>query len=208
MSGARHDRDAGYTLIELLVVLMLLSFIALAVGGGLHFGTRVWEATETGVQTADRADNAQALLRGLLASAIPAGKGEYVEFEGDPTHVAFEAPAPRALKSQGLVHIEVSATATDSAAGLRILFGLASKTRAVALSTGASTLRIAYLDASASVPVWLDRWHDRDRLPDAVRIEGGDDASRDAWPDFIVRLAIAQRPDCNFDPISLDCRRS
>ena len=155
MSKPRQDCEGGYTLIELLVVLMLLSFIALAIGGGLHFGTRVWEATEAGVQTADRDDGAQALLRELLASALPITKDEYVAFEGDPSHVAFEAPAPLALKSRGLVHIEISAANADSAAGLRIVFRLtdASKTREITVPTAASTLRMAYLDASVRTDV-------------------------------------------------------
>ncbi len=210
MSAIRSENEGGYTLIELLVVLMLLSFISLAIGSGLHFGTRVWEETETGVQTASRAGSAQSLMRELFASAIPAAKGEYVEFEGDPSHVDFVASAPRALKSTGIVRIELFTESRDSTANLRIAFKSedASGRHDVSIATGASTLRLAYLDASASVPAWLDRWHDRDRLPDAIRIEGGDNASRNSWPDFIVRLAIAQRPDCTFDPISLDCRRS
>jgi prepilin-type N-terminal cleavage/methylation domain-containing protein len=209
VSAIRSESEGGYTLIELLVVLLLLSFISLAIGSGLHFGTRVWEETETGVQAASRAGSTQSFLRELLASAIPAAKGEYVEFEGDPSHVAFVASAPRALKSTGIVRIEMSMDSRDSDTSLSIAFkpGDVSRRRDVTVDTGASTLRLAYLDASESVPAWLDRWHDRDRLPDAIRIEGGDNASRTSWPDFIARLAIAQRADCTFDPISLDCRR-
>jgi prepilin-type N-terminal cleavage/methylation domain-containing protein len=202
----RTTQDSGYTLIELLVVLLLCSFIALAVGGGLHFGTRVWEASETGVQTAARVDAAQTLLRELIASATPVTKDNEVVFDGDPSHIAFEAPAPRALKSAGLVRVEIAAENEDSVASLNIALGSKADSRKVSMPTGAGALRFAYLDAEDSVPVWLDRWHDRDRLPDAIRIEGDDDASKAAWPQFIVKLAISERPNCQFDPIALDCR--
>ncbi len=204
------SREDGYTLIELLVTLTLLSFITLAIGSGLHFGTRVWEGTEDGVQMADRADNAQTVLRSLLTSAVPVTKGEDVDFEGDPSQVRFEAPAPQALRTAGLVRVEISTVESESGRALHIAFkaAKASDDREITLPTGASTLRIAYLDASDSVPAWLDRWHDRNRLPDAIRIQGDDDASRQAWPDFVARFAIGQRPDCAFDPVSLDCRRT
>jgi type II secretory pathway pseudopilin PulG len=210
MTHADRADDFGYTLIELTVVLLLLSFITLAIGSGLRFGTRVWEQTDTDVQAANRIDKAQSLLRQLLASAIPAGNGEYVEFEGDPRHLTFVAAAPRALRSADLVRIELSAITRDTTTSLHIAVHSMQPGAPGNLDVdpGASTLRMAYLDASQSVPVWLDRWRDRDRLPDAVRIEGGDDASRNAWPDLIVRLPIAQRPDCAFDPVSLECRRS
>jgi general secretion pathway protein J len=209
MTRTARVREDGYTLIELLVTLTLLSFITLAIGSGLHFGTRVWEGTEDGVQTADRADNAQALLRSLLTSAVPVTKGEYVDFEGDPFHVTFEAPAPNALRAAGLVHIDITTVDSDSGRAIHIAFKSTKATndREIALPTDTTTLRIAYLDASDSVPVWLDRWHDRDRLPEAIRIEGDDDASRQSWPEFVAKFVIGQRPDCAFDPVSLDCRR-
>jgi general secretion pathway protein J len=202
-------RDEGYTLIELLVTLTLLSFITLAIGSGLHFGTRVWEGTEDGVQTADRAQSAQTVLRSLLASAVPVTKGENVDFEGDPSQVTFEAPAPQALRAAGLVRVEISAVEGESGSALHIAFKStkASNDREITLPTGATALRIAYLDASDSVPVWLDRWHDRNRLPDAIRIRGDDDASNRIWPEFVAKFVIGQRPDCAFDPVSLDCRR-
>jgi prepilin-type N-terminal cleavage/methylation domain-containing protein len=201
-------KDAGYTLVELLVVLLLCSFIALAVGGGLHFGTRVWEASETGVQSAARVDSAQTLLRELIAAATPVTRDGEVVFDGDPSHVAFEAPAPRALKSAGLVKVDIAADSRDSAAVLRIALGSKADDHEISIPTGAAALRFAYLDAQGTVPIWLDRWHDRNRLPDAVRIEGDDAASKVAWPEFIVKLAISERPNCQFDPIALDCRGS
>jgi hypothetical protein len=151
------------------------------------------------------------VLRSLLASAVPVTKGENVDFEGDPSQVTFDAPAPQALRAAGLVRIEISTVKGDAGSALHVVFksAKAKNDREITLPTGASELRIAYLDASDSVPAWLDRWHDRNRLPDAIRIQANDDddSSRQAWPDFVARFVIGQRPDCAFDPVSLDCRR-
>lgn len=210
MTARGRFHEGGYTLVELLVVLLLCSFIALAVGGGLSFGTRVWEGTEASVQVSNHTERSQSLLRELFASATPVSVGEYVDFEGDPSHVVFTAPAPRALAADGLERIEIAATKTDSGTLLRLLLRSrdGARTHELAMATGSASLRFAYLDASESIPVWLDRWHDRNRLPDAVRIRGDDDASRDAWPEFVAKLEIAQRPNCTFDSVALDCRRS
>jgi prepilin-type N-terminal cleavage/methylation domain-containing protein len=208
MSGGNSDCN-GYTLIELLVVMLLLSFITVALASGLRFGTRVWEQTESSVQDENRAVRAHALLRELLSSAVPVSKGEYIDFEGDPRHAVLVATAPWSLRSAGLVRIDMSLEKGRSAISLRVVPQPAGRPRSVDISipgSPPSNLRLAYLDVSTSIPTWLDRWHDRNRLPDAIRVEASDDGARSTWPDLIVRLPIAQRPDCNFDPIALNCR--
>jgi type II secretory pathway pseudopilin PulG len=207
MNGAFPAREAGYTIVELLVVLLLLSFITLAVSSGLRFGTRVWETTDTTVVEARHVVALQTVLRSLLISAVPKSKGDYVDFEGTSSEMRFEAPAPRAVDVGGLVLIEVTVErrSGDVVISMKPATGVAQTARFTAPVLG---LSIDYLDASDTKPVWLSRWHDRKRLPDAVRISGDRPEARATWPLFVTRLPINQAPLCAFDPVSLECRSS
>jgi prepilin-type N-terminal cleavage/methylation domain-containing protein len=208
MTGNTHPYEAGYTLVELLVVMLLLSLITLAIDGGLRFGTRVWESTEERISQADHSVEGHRLLRQLLSSALPQRKGEYVVFEGTPFGLTFLALSPRVLRAGAPVRVTLSVAEAASKVDLKIAIReqQGADLHTAKIATEAASLRFAYLDAAETVPIWLDRWHDRNRLPDAVRIVGEDMTSRGKWPELIVRLPVAQIPGCTFDPISLVCR--
>lgn len=209
MTASARAGNSGYSLVELVVVLLLLSFITLAVGGGMRFGSRVWESSEGTVENAQHTRAVQSMIRELLGSAVPASNGEYVEFDGTPAALEFEAVLPEAAGITGIVSIRVVADQKDSQARLKIAISKAGQQRPVrqaVWNTDAQSLHFAYLDASEVIPAWLDRWRDRNRLPDAVRIEAIDDVSKSVWPVLVVRLPIAQTPLCSFDPVSTNCR--
>jgi len=209
LSAKTKTPDAGYSLVELLVVFLLLSFIAIAVSGGFRFGTRVWETTDARVVEARRLATTQLVLRTLLASAIPKMRGEFIVFDGQPRHISFEAPAPRALGVGGLSHIDLDIAQTKTGSDIHVAVrapAAGGAKREAVFSTIAQTLSVAYLDTYDGRPIWLDRWRDRNRLPSAIRIS--DPQGADHWPAFIVRLSIDEPPTCAFDPVTLDCRRS
>jgi general secretion pathway protein J len=207
---AQHN-DAGYSLVELLVVLLLLSFITLSIAGGFRFGTRIWETTDASVARSHRIAIMQSVVRSLMASAVPEAKGAYIEFEGTPNDVRFVAPAPRYGAAGGIAKVEVSLE--DIRSDRRMLIRIAPRVRSAGAQTArldldGLNLRFAYLDASDARAIWLDRWHDRDRLPSAIRLEGTDGESRAEWPLFVARLPVDQPVHCIFDPVSLSCRNA
>lgn len=197
--------EAGYTLIELLVAMLLLSFVGLAIAGGLQFGTRVWERTEQGIADTQSIEAAHDILRDALASALPHRAGGFARFDGEPDRIAFDGPAPRALGTGGVAHFELT-VAPDSDGNRLVLkvkrFGDDGDGRAAVLAGHVGALHITYLDASGRAPTWLEFWRDRDRLPDAIEI-----ASEDAgWPPLIVHPAVMQDASCQFDSVSISCR--
>lgn len=208
---AKQRPAAGYTVIELLVVLLLVGLIASAIGAGLHMGTRAWEHSERRISDIHADLSAQGILRALLGAAVPRVRGGTVTFEGRPDGLAFDATPPAAFGASGLARVELSIV--PGAEGTRLLLKVTSlvdrgRTRAALLDGDIGDLRFAYLDASEKVPTWLAFWRDRERLPDAVRLDAGGRPGRRTWSGLVVRLPLMQSADCVFDPVSTDCRRS
>lgn len=196
-------RSAGYTLVELVVVMVLLSLIVMAVSGGLHFGTRLWETSDRATVSTDKYFDAEDILISLFGSAVPARDGAFTAFDGTPTTARFSAYAPQAFGEAGVVRVNLDLQ--RSVIALNISSERRSVSKSATLAWRGSSLQLAYLDSVAGKAVWLDRWRDRMRLPNAVRIASMSQNGR--WPAFIVRLPLGQAPDCAFDPVSLTCRR-
>lgn len=208
---ALTPNDAGFTLVELLVVLLLAALIGAAVAAGLQFGTRVWEHSERNIARTQAYDTAQSILRELLASAMPRMKGGFAEFSGRPDSLEFDARPLAAFPRAGLAHVELSLV--RDADGMRLVLKAAPlidtrNGRVTILADHLNDLEFSYYDASEKAPVWLSFWRDRDRLPDAVRLEAVESARISPWPAFVVRLPIAQDANCIFDPVSMRCRSS
>lgn len=200
--------EAGYTLIELLVSILLVGFIGVALASGLHFGTRVWEESDTRISSVREITSAQTLMRELLAAALPKERGGFVLFEGDQRQVGFVAPAPSAFPQGGLAKVTFSTSSGSAGSHLIIrVTSLTDKdvTRETVLAHDVGLLKFSYLDASEKVPTWLSLWRDRKRLPDAVRLERQDEAG---WPTLIVHPEISESHPCHFDSISMICRES
>jgi prepilin-type N-terminal cleavage/methylation domain-containing protein len=203
MTRATED---GYTLIELIVALLLASLVGTAVTGGLQFGTRIWERSDSRIEESRDIATAQTVLRSLLASAIPRRKGGFVTFRGERGSLSFDASTLPALGSHGLVRMDIVLDHDVAESSLKLVATSLIDSRAhrsAVLMERLSDARFSYLDASGKLPVWLAAWRDRDRLPDAVRLDSGG-----SWPVLVMRLPIAQDADCAFDPVSTSCRRS
>jgi prepilin-type N-terminal cleavage/methylation domain-containing protein len=194
-------RQDGYTLLELLVVMLLLGMIGIIIGGGLQFGTTVWQRTGYLQSNSDRIAAAQGILRSALGAAVPVREGGFVRFEGRSDRISFVMPPTGAIAGTGLMRITL-----DSYEG-RLVLKAASPDgtiREAVLAEGLSRLHFAYLDASDRMPAWLDRWTARGRLPDAIRIV--QDGASGEWPAFVVHPKISQDANCVFDSVSATCR--
>ena len=208
MSATARSTDAGFTLVEMLVVIALLALIVVALGGGLRFGARVWETTNFIATNEERTEFGAGLVRELLSGAEPVMRGSYVEFDGHRSMLSFETTALPAMESPGLAHVTLS---FDENGMLVVKLSSAREpaiVRTALVPTGLRTPRFSYLDTSDGRETWLALWRDRDHLPSAVRIDQ-DSADREGgWPLLIIQLPIAQVADCQFDPVSLNCRES
>jgi len=172
----------------------------------LRFGARAWEGTEQRIAATEQVQKTQALLRELFGNALPQPEGAYIAFEGTSRQVSFIAVAPAAFASGGTARITIDID-TPQSMKIRATAGTRAK-RDITLTLNAGALRLAYLDASEKVPAWLDRWHDRDRLPAAIRIVADTQNAPARWPTFVALLPIAQPAECAFDPVSFSCRGS
>jgi general secretion pathway protein J len=103
--------ESGFTLLELLIATTLLAFLSLLLFGGLRFGTRVWEKTETATNGTNRVRAAQLVLSEELAQIYPFYAGDtatmkHVDFAGEDQRVTFFAPSKTLPGSMDLVTIQ------------------------------------------------------------------------------------------------------
>lgn len=210
----RNER--GYSLVELLVVLALMGLIAIAMSGGIRFGTRVWERTGVQVETLEQTQGAQILLRNLLSTVAPRlfdpGTPNEDTFAGDRERMTFTAPLPPSLGGSGLARFTLSATRQGNTTQLQIAWqprhGAQSQSKQLLLQ-GTGAIAFSYAAANpAGAIVWTDSWAADAGTPALIRIRA-DFAQFGAmrWPDLIVRARIDRDSSCIFDPVSFECRR-
>jgi prepilin-type N-terminal cleavage/methylation domain-containing protein len=207
MTGGKYDD--GYSLIELVVALLLLSMIAMLTQSGLFFGTRVWEKTETRIESGEHLIQAQVVLREVLSQSLPHMKDDFVTFSGRSDRVVFDCVPPQAFEQYGSAHVVISSEPSAPAKRKLILrmqsLAKSSTSRELTLGDDFGRLRFTYLDATDRSATWLAAWHDRKSLPAAVRITSDDPAH---WPELTIHLQIMQDPNCFLDPVSMTCRRT
>ena len=94
----RSDRrrgQAGFTLVEALVALALVGMAGMLVVAGLGGTHQAWSRAGTQGRGVEAVETAQARLRRLLESAIPATRidgGPHVDLDGQSTTLSFVAP--------------------------------------------------------------------------------------------------------------------
>ncbi|HEX3666360.1 MAG TPA: prepilin-type N-terminal cleavage/methylation domain-containing protein [Rhizomicrobium sp.] len=114
-ADSRHNGlragESGFTLLELLIATTLLAFLSLLLFGGLRFGTRVWEKTETATTSTNRIRSAQLVLSEEISQAYPFYAGDNatvkrVDFDGEDQRVTFFAPSKTLQGGMDLVTIQ------------------------------------------------------------------------------------------------------
>jgi general secretion pathway protein J len=106
-----HGAQSGFTLLELLIATTLLAFLSLLLFGGLRFGTRVWEKTETSTTDANRVRAAQLFLSDEITHVYPFYAGDtpanqHVDFAGEDQRMTFFAPSKSLAGSMDLITIQ------------------------------------------------------------------------------------------------------
>jgi prepilin-type N-terminal cleavage/methylation domain-containing protein len=204
--------ERGYSLVELLVVVALMGIVAVTMSGGIQFGARVWERTGTTVEALEQAQGAQAQLREALSSIAPshidparpnddafAGRAEQMSFTTSTTMLPGSGSKRIVLKTvragnNVLLELEWRQDRGARAGGRQ------------SLVHGATEISFTYgAIAPSGAITWSDIWPADAGLPALIRVRAklGGGAS---WPDLIVRPQIDRAAQCEFDPLSLECR--
>ncbi len=217
----RDPREQGFTLIEILVAMTLLSLVLAVLAGGLHLGTRVWDAETTRSEEESDVQAVQSFLRSLIQQAYPYHEGgrSDVAFEGRTERLSFIAPLPAHVGFGGFHRVRLELE--QGRDGGRLVFrhvllhpdvdpGDAPEQikGETVLLTGVAALRIGYFgaDGSRSPRSWRPEWVGRDTLPDLVRIEISLQASApDLWPTLAVSPMLATETLCLRRPDESRC---
>lgn len=202
--------QAGYSLVELLVVLALLGLIAIAISGGMSFGARVWERTESEVARVETARGGHAYLRNLLSHVYPrvANEGQGLAFAGSRDGVTFLS-LPATGDSAGVARMTLRLL--RDGAGLSLVLeqanerGIGDKREDVLLRD-AREVQFAYGEVTGGAIAWSDNWRDRSQLPTLIRVRIVFRDARGRWPDLVVRPRIARPANCIYDAVSFACR--
>ena len=207
--------QAGYSLVELLVVLALVGLIAMAISGGIRFGVRVWERTETLVEGDELARGGQTMLRALFSHLYPRqrtsdDRADEDAFSGERSRVAFVAVMPPSFNVNGLARVVLTAEGDANAMALVVVYQGErgpSNTQKLKLFAGAKEIAFAFAEPSDGAVVWKDTWLEKTTMPALIRVRVTFSAdARATWPDLIVRPLLDRDASCIFDPVSFDCR--
>ena len=176
----------GFTLVELLVAVTLLAMLTVVLFGGLRFGTRAQDAVSGRIDRSSNMTLVEDFLQNVLTDARPLHTGtdpssSPVEFDGELDSVSFVVTPPAYLALGGFHLLHIGLETGVTAPRLMVSWqGLPrgpaaaqpSALRPSVLLDKVRAVRFAYFgEADANQPPqWLDRWADRDDLPQLVRV--------------------------------------
>ncbi|HWA31581.1 MAG TPA: prepilin-type N-terminal cleavage/methylation domain-containing protein [Rhizomicrobium sp.] len=207
-----NARDEGFTLVELLVSMTVLALLLVLLFGGLRFGTRAWERSDTTANAVEDVRSVQGLLRTALERACPrriavaAPAVPVVDFTGTPNAMSFLAPQPRAFGEASCARSNLSAK--PGPGGVRLAFsfvGADGHPHTRTLFDHLQDVAFAYRGAGG----WQDAWSGRAGLPTLVRIRlRFPDGDAHVWPELYVTPRISAENDCAYSPALKTCQGS
>jgi general secretion pathway protein J len=192
MRFSTRGRSAGFTLVELLVAVTLIALLTSLLFGGFRIGTRAARAIGTRIATPADIALVYDFMTGTLTDAEPlpvatrpdaaANTGSTpIVFDGEPQAMSVVTLPPAYLAIGGfhLLHIGLE----PGNAGQRLIVSWTSLPRGPVapeptalqpsiLIDKVQSIAFAYYGEPApkQEPAWLDRWADRDSLPQLIRL--------------------------------------
>lgn len=189
-----RDRS-GMTLLELLVALVLVAVIAAGLAASTSLGVQVLTRTEvlddTNPQIALRTR-----LRQWMRTATPPSRlaGFETGLTGDASGLSMTTLSP-ALFAPDSAAVQINLFVAEDVFRMHVTSldddGAPLETHERVLAEGLTNLTISYYSDDPTNPGWRAGWDDPNRLPRLVRVTA-DAGSTPAWPEFTVRLALAQ----------------
>ena len=200
--AAPRQHDAGYRLAELLVALALLAVVLGYAAGGIRFGTRAWQATQT-IELSAELGAARTVLRSCLAHTLPVSRvlasGRFeLAFRGGSDRLMIVCRAGGAVSDGApLERVVLAIERNDLVASLRDY-----QVREPSVDQGASAERhvlahdvrgLAIRYFGEAEPGAGDKWHSEwaatNRLPELVGISLQlSEGDRRTWPELVVAL--------------------
>ncbi len=216
---ALHKSSSGFTLLELLIAMTLLGFILALLFGGLHLGSRSWDAGDARAEKSTRLTLLQEFLRRELNQVTPYFWKNTVNpelaFDGEQNRLNMVAPIAVHLGPGGLFLLALGLD--DNKLVLMQAppdsdskdFSALDESEKVVLADHVESLDFAYFGAESrdAEPRWTDHWSTQDtpqRLPYLIRIRIRFSDGQ-VWPDLVVAPVIGQDTGCVWDDLANRC---
>lgn len=212
----RETEQSGFTLFEVLVALALLGAIFVILFSGVRFVTNASTIVDKRLDYTDQVLSSHRLLRRLFERAYPlpwsSGAEIRFAFEGKEKSLSFAALLPDYPSIAGpyMVRLYQSKFRGEDALWLALTpyrrepnEGSKPKTiEDIVLIPGPVKLTFGYygrMEGSAEAR-WHNAWVANDRLPSLIRLSVHGDAKSNAWPNFVLPVAIDMDVGCLFEP--------
>jgi general secretion pathway protein J len=189
----RSVRAAGFTLIELLVALALLGLMSATLFGSLSLAGRSVDAGEAKVEATASMRLAHEFLRAQLEGQHAQRMKKMPEwpilFAGERDEMRYAAPLPARVQGGGVWYYRLHLAEVEGKRSLVLDRMIPDVTGSAlpqfdgaehsVLATGIEALSISYLGPDPGVvpgnsgfePAWRDKWEDKQRLPQLIRVD-------------------------------------
>ncbi|MDB9999131.1 prepilin-type N-terminal cleavage/methylation domain-containing protein [Porticoccaceae bacterium] len=206
----------GFTLIELLVAFGLFAIILMLLYNSLTYAGRVTAQGVNILQKVETMDQLDRFLRQLVSQSYP----ENNRFKGSSQTVEFVAPLSQAGIDSNLYHIIIELTGPHNARQLMLRWSsmespLNQNTGAVTqnqrdtgkiqLLDGITSVQFSYQGKGERSNIWLSQWNQAHQ-PALIRIDIKQINAKN-WPPLVISLPRTHTADCQFDPVSRQCRK-
>ena len=206
----RRTAESGFTLLELLVAFALSALLIAILGGGIRFGTRVWEISRVRSEAVTETLAIRRFLRERLLAARAVKRGgegagqKAMAFHGTRSGLALVTEMPSYVARGGLYRVELRTE--DVADGPALVMnwwpfggekgGPGSGRRR--LLEGVKDIQISFFGdpENAGDGRWLEDWpEDNAAMPKlvSVKLAFRDEDPRD-WPELVVAFPDAAVP--------------
>ena len=219
------NRSAGLTLIELLVSFALFSAILLILYSSLNYASRVTVKSSDIIQSTEDIAQLQSFLRKLLADSYPQKNA----FQGNSTSLQFIGPISQASQGSNLYRIRLGSEGPHNQRHMVIRWSIiddenisldaleklndlddyeTTKKGGMVLLENLSSVEFSYLSHNdfPAASIWLSQWHHEQQptvIRIAIKVQG---TSEQQIPDLVIALNRTHSADCNYDPVSRNCR--